>query len=176
MGCWGITMRQSDYGLDLLETITEVQLKRRNFTVFDVSEALELVKADILDEIRRANPGCSAEVLSFSISTNFPRNFTLAALLIAECLADYYRSGELTVYKYDRKTCELSERSVRKVSVTESDFKILLRELKNVQNPRHWLCQSWFQEETRKAWLEHIQSVFQTLSKHTHNGMEVRNG
>ena len=45
-------MRQSDYGLELLETITEVQLKRTNFTVFNVSEALELVKADILDEIR----------------------------------------------------------------------------------------------------------------------------
>lgn len=176
MGCWGITMRQNDYGLDLLETITEVQLKRRNFTVFDVSEALELVKADILDEIRRANPGCTAEVLSFYISTNFPRNFTLAALLIAECLADYYQSGELTVYEYDRKTCELSERSVRKVSVTESDFKILLRELQNVQNPRHWLYQSWFWEETRRTWLEHIQSIFQVLSKHTHNGKEAQNG
>lgn len=169
-------MRQSDYGLDLLETITEVQLKRTNLTVFNVSEALELVKTDILDEIRRANPGCSAEVLSFYISTNFPRNFTLAALLIAECLADYYRAGELIVYEYDRKTCELSERSVRKVSVTESDFKTLLRELQNVQNPRHWLYQSWFREETRRVWLEHIQSIFQTLSEHTHNGMEVRNG
>ena len=169
-------MRQSDYGLDLLGTITEVQLKRTNFTVFNVSEALEFVKADILDEIRRANPGCSAEVLSFYISTNFPRNFTLAALLIAECLVDYYRAGELIVYQYDRKTCELSEHSVKKFIVADSDLKILLTELQNVQNPKHWLYQSWFREETRRAWMEHIQSVFQTLSKHTDNRKEARNG
>ncbi len=176
MESWGITMRQSDYGLELLETITEVQLKRTNFAVFNVSEALELVKADILDEIRRANPGCSAEVLSFYISTNFPRNFTLAALLIAECLVDYYRAGELIVYQYDRKTCELSEHSVKKFIVADSDLKILLTELQNVQNPKHWLYQSWFREETRRAWMEHIQSVFQTLSKHTDNRKEARNG
>lgn len=176
MGRWGITMRQSDYGQDLLGTITEVQLKRTNFTAFKVSEALELVKADILDEIRRANPGCSAEVLSFYISTNFPRNFTLAVLLIAECLADYYRAGELTVYEYDRKTCELSERSVKRFIVTDSDLKILLAELKNVQNPKHWLYQSWFREDTRRTWLEYIQFVCQILDEHTHNGKEVRNG
>ena len=176
MESWGITMRQSDYGLELLESITEVQLKRTNFAVFNVSEALELVKADILDEIRRANPGCSAEVLSFYISTNFPRNFTLAALLIAECLVDYYRAGELIVYQYDRKTCELSEHSVKKFIVADSDLKILLTELQNVQNPKHWLYQSWFREETRRAWMEHIQSVFQTLSKHTDNRKEARNG
>lgn len=169
-------MRQSDYGLELLETITEVQLKRTNFTVFNVSEALELVKADILDEIRRVNHGCPAEILSFYISTNFPRNFTLAALLIAECLADYYRSGELIVYEYDRKTCELSERSVKKFIVTDSDLKTLLTELQNVQNPRHWLYQSWFGERTRRTWLEHIQSVFQTLNEHAHNGKEARHG
>ena len=108
--------------------------------------------------------------------SNFPRNFTLAALLIAECLVDYYRAGELIVYQYDRKTCELSEHSVKKFIVADSDLKILLTELQNVQNPKHWLYQSWFREETRRAWMEHIQSVFQTLSKHTDNRKEARNG
>ena len=28
MGSWGITMRQSDYGLDLLGSIVEAQLKK----------------------------------------------------------------------------------------------------------------------------------------------------
>ncbi len=31
MGAWGITMRQSDYGLDLLGTIVDTQLKQVNF-------------------------------------------------------------------------------------------------------------------------------------------------
>ena len=34
MGSWGITMRQSDYGLDLLGTIVDAQLKAVNFLAF----------------------------------------------------------------------------------------------------------------------------------------------
>ena len=30
MGSWGVTMRQSDYGLDLLGTIVDTQLKAVN--------------------------------------------------------------------------------------------------------------------------------------------------
>ena len=34
MGSWGITMRQSDYGLELLGTIVDAQLKAVNFLTF----------------------------------------------------------------------------------------------------------------------------------------------
>ena len=37
MGAWGITIRQSDDGLDLLDTIVAEQLRNVNFTVFNVS-------------------------------------------------------------------------------------------------------------------------------------------
>ena len=57
MGFWGITMRQSDYGLDLLGTIVDTQLKAVNFLTFKVADALEVVKADIVKEIMRANRG-----------------------------------------------------------------------------------------------------------------------
>ena len=100
MGSWGITMRESDYGLDLLGTIVATQLKAVDFSTFNVTDALEVIKADIMEEIRKSNRGCSAESLVFYFSENFPRNFTQGALLIAECLADYYRTGELTVTEY----------------------------------------------------------------------------
>lgn len=35
MGAWGITIRQSDDGLDLLDTIVAEQLRKVNFTVFN---------------------------------------------------------------------------------------------------------------------------------------------
>ena len=47
MGSWGITMRQSDYGLDLLGTIVDTQLKAVNFLTFKVTDALEVIKADM---------------------------------------------------------------------------------------------------------------------------------
>lgn len=76
MGSWGITMRESDYGLDLLDTIVTTQLKAVDFSTFNVTDALEVIKADIMEEIRKANRGSSAESLVFYFSENFPRNFT----------------------------------------------------------------------------------------------------
>ena len=41
MGTWGITIRQSDYGLDLLGTIVDTRLKTVDFLRFYVADALE---------------------------------------------------------------------------------------------------------------------------------------
>ena len=140
-------MRQSDYGLDLLGTIIDTQLKAVNFLTFKVADALEVIKANTVKEIMRANRGCCAADLVFYFSENFPRNFTQGALLVAECLADYYRTGKLIVYEYIRKSCEPVERRIRLFVVTEADLKLLLDELQIVQNPEHWLYRLWFREE-----------------------------
>ena len=47
MGSWGITMRESDYGLDLLGTIVGTQLKAVDFSTFNVADALEVIKDNI---------------------------------------------------------------------------------------------------------------------------------
>ena len=47
MGAWGITVRQSDNGLDLLDTIVAEQLRKVNFTAFNVSEAITLLNRNI---------------------------------------------------------------------------------------------------------------------------------
>ena len=47
MGSWGITMRESDYGLDLLGTIVGTQLRAANFSTFIVADTLEVIKADL---------------------------------------------------------------------------------------------------------------------------------
>ena len=166
MGSWGITMRQSDYGLDLLGTIVDTQLKAVNFLTFHVADALELIKAVIIEEIRRAYRGSAAANLVCYFSENFPHNFTQGALLIAECLADYYRTRKLIVYEYVRESRDLVEHRIRLFVVTETDLKLLMDELQSVQNPEHWLYQFWFKDETRKEWLAHIQSVYQTLKEH----------
>ena len=167
MGSWGVTMRQSDYGLDLLGVIVATQLKAADFSSFRVADALEVIKADIMEEIRRANRGCSAEDLVFYFSENFPHNFTQGALLIAECLADYYRTGDLLVYEYVGENYDPVEHRIKDFVVTQTDLKLLLDELQSVQDPEHWLYRSWFREETREEWLVQIQRVYQTLKEHT---------
>ena len=108
MGSWGITMRESDYGLDLLDTIVTTQLKAADFSTFNVADTLEVIKADIMEEIRKTNRGSSAVELVFYFSECFSQNFTHGALLLAECLADYYRTGELIVTEYVGKNCKAS--------------------------------------------------------------------
>ena len=54
MGAWDITMRESDYKLDLLGTVAKAQLKQMDFSAFHVTEAVELLRQDILEEIKRA--------------------------------------------------------------------------------------------------------------------------
>ena len=61
MGSWGVTMRQSDYGLDLLGTTIDTQLKAVNFLIFKVADVLEVLKADIVKEIMRAKRGRGTE-------------------------------------------------------------------------------------------------------------------
>ncbi len=51
MGAWGITVRQSDDGLDLLDTVVAEQLRKVNFAAFNVSEAVTLLKQNIQEEI-----------------------------------------------------------------------------------------------------------------------------
>lgn len=166
MGAWGIKERQSDYGMDLLETIVAVQLKAVDFATFNVADALEVIKADIMEEIRKANRGCSAEKLVLYFSKNFPQNFTHGALLVAECLDDYYRTGELIVTEYVGENYGPIDHHIKEFIVTPTDLKILLDELQNVQDPEHELYQCWIGDDTRQRWLAHIQSVQQTLKKH----------
>ncbi len=93
-------------------------------------------------------------------------NFTDAALLVAECLYDYYQTGELVVYDYVGENYDPVEYHIKNFIITGKDLPPLLAELKNVQSPEHWKYQGWASEEILQQWLEHIQSVQQTLEEH----------
>lgn len=166
MGAWGITMRESDYGLDLLSVIVEEQLKPVQFAYFDAAKAIAILRQYILEEIKNCNRGCSQEDLAFYTEINFPRAFTQTSLLIAECLGEYYHTGDLIVYEYMEETCQLQERHVKQILVADEALSILLEEIKRVQDPDHEIYQSWIREETRQAWLAHIRALQKTLEAH----------
>ena len=165
MGAWGITIRQSDYGLDLLGIVVETQLKKVNFSTFNVAEAMDVLRQDILEDIKRTNRGCPPEKLDYYINANFPRDFAQAALLIAECLADYYRTGELIVTEYVGENYDPVDHHIKGVTVTNAELKILLDELRKVQDPEHEIYQSWFEDSDCEKWLAHIRAVQQSLEK-----------
>ena len=167
MGAWGITVRQSDDGLDLLDTIVAEQLRNVNFTVFNVSEAITLLNQTIQEEIEQYKQKPPSKITDFYISETLMHNFINAALLVAECLYDYYQTGELVVYDYIGENYDPVEYHIKNFIVTGNDLPSLLTELENVQNPEHWKYQGWANEKILQQWLAHIQSVQQTLKEHT---------
>ena len=167
MGAWGITVRQSDDGLDLLDTIVAKQLRKVNFTAFNVSEAITLLNRNIQEEIEQYKKKPLSKITDFYISETLMHDFTNAALLVAECLYDYYQTGEFVVYDYVGENYDPVEYHIKNFIVTGKDMPPLLAELQSVQAPEHWKYQGWASKKILQQWLKHIQSVQQTLQEHT---------
>lgn len=166
MGAWGILERQSDNGLDLLGIIVAEQLRKVDFATFNVAEAVKLLNEDTQNEIEQYRQKPPSEITEFYINESLMHNFTHAAVLVAECLADYYQTGELIVYDYVGENYDPVEHRIKDFIVTSADLQSLLEVLQSVQNPEHWRYQCWVDDETCQRWLTHIQSVYQTLKDH----------
>lgn len=165
MGEWGVTMRESDYGLDLLELIRDSLLVGIDYKCLNVAEAIELLRKHILDEIKKANRGCTPEELDFYIKENFQRDFEEAALLIAECLADYYEHGELVIHDFSSGNTGRPERYIRDVIVTDEDLKLLLTEMRKALSPESELYNSWEESEHLDEWHAYVKALCQTLER-----------
>ena len=165
MGAWGITVRQSDDGLDLLDTIVAGQLRKVDFSAFNVSEAIVLLNQTIQEEIEQYRQKPPSKITDSYISETLMHNFTNAAILVAECLYDYYQTGELVVYDYVGENYDSIEHHIKNFIVTGNDLPPLLAELESVQSPEHWKYQEWASEQILRQWLEHIRSVQQSLEK-----------
>lgn len=93
---------------------------------------MALLRQQILAQIKQANRGCPPEKLESFISESYPQKFTHAALLLAECLEDHYRSSELVITEYVGENNDPVERHIKEFVVTETDLTLLLDELRKV--------------------------------------------
>ena len=67
MGAWGITIRQSDNGLDLLDIVVVEQLRKVKSTVFNVSKAIAFLKQNIQEEIEEYKQNLPSKTTDFYI-------------------------------------------------------------------------------------------------------------
>ena len=167
MGAWGILERQSDNGLDLLGLIVAEQLRKVDFAAFNVTEAVKLLHEDTQNEIAQCRQKPPSKITEHYINESLMHNFTHAELLVAECLAEYYQTGELIVYDYVGENYDPVKHRIRNFIVTSADLQSLLETLRRVQDPEHWCYQCWIDDDTCQRWLTHIRSVYQTLQNHT---------
>lgn len=166
MGSWGVTMRESDYGLDMLDSIMEAQFEKNDFKYFHAAQAVELLRQEILEEIERSCRGCSPEELENYIGMNFPGDFQQAAMLVAECLAEYYENGELVVYDYSGRNTGPEERHIREVVVTEEDLRLLLEQLRNALSPESEMMSEWeWEEGCKEKWIAYAEGLCRALEQ-----------
>jgi len=166
MGTWGILERQSDNGLDMLGLIVTEQLRKVDFAALNMAEAIRLLNEDTQNEIKKCRQKPPSERTEWYINEILMYNFTHAAVLVAECLAEYYQTGEWIVYDAVGENYDPVEHRVKDFIVTSADLQSLLEMLQSVQDPEHWRYQCWVDDETRQRWLAHIQTVYQTLKDH----------
>lgn len=124
-----------------------------------------MLRQKILDEIKKANRGCSPEDLDFYIELNFQRDFEQAVLLVAECLADYYEHGELVVYDFSSRNNRQSERHIKEIVVTDEDLRLLLTEMRKALSPESDLFESWEESEHFDEWQAYVRALCQTLEQ-----------
>lgn len=167
MGTWGILERQSDNGLDMLGLIVTEQLRKVDFASLNVAEAIRILKEDTQNEIEKCRQKPPSELTERYINERLMHNFTHAAVLVAECLAEYYQTGEWIVYDAVGENYDPVEHRVKNFIVTSADLQSLLEVLQSVQDPEHWRYQCWVDDETCQRWLAHIQSTYQVLKDHT---------
>ena len=75
------------------------------------------------------------------------------------------RTGELIVTEYVGENYDPVDHHIKGVTVTNAELKILLDELRKVQDPEHEIYQSWFEDSDCEKWLAHIRAVQQSLEK-----------
>lgn len=165
MGAWGVKATECDYGLDLLDGDVIGHLQKSDFHHFNVKEIKELLTKHIIDEIRYANRGCSEKLMDYFIKATFPYRYDIAALLIAECLTDYFTNGELVLDIYERNTASY-QRKVSEFLYTSDDLRWLLDDLKALFDPERDTFQSWEDSPSFPEWREHVTSLCNILKKH----------
>jgi len=149
MGAWGITMRESDSGLDLLALVEKKCLKPIDFKYFNVDVILDFLKNHIIEQIKKANSGCAEDMMAHYIEANFTSDYNDAVLLVSECFADYLHKGAFIAKDYETKT----EMKITEFIFTDSVLDELLEELHKMLEPTHDMYTTLFEDDTRKEWV-----------------------
>ena len=161
MGAWGVTARQSDYGLDMLALIVEKYLKPIDFNHFDVKGIMDFCKNHIIEGIKKeeeAYLGEDEDVQEY-IDVNLPDRYNTVICLVAESLTEYAKNGLFVIFDYEANT----ERYITKFIYTDSVLKELLRALRKMFNPKSWIYRSWFDEDTRQEWISHMKMLCNSI-------------
>ena len=107
------------------------------------------------------------ELFSFGTLSKFFKNMKQEScrrhlqrgLLIAEYVAEFFQSGQISFSELDIDLWEYIDHEIRQITITETEVDTLLRVLRKVQNPAHDMYTRWPTLMERNRWIKHIQEV-----------------
>jgi len=163
MGAWGVTARESDYGLDTLTRIEMDYLKPIDFKHFDVKGVMEFCRNHIIEGLRREHEPYvkNKERLQYYIDANLPYRYNTVIQLVAECLSEFSQKGVFVILDYEAK----KKMKIEEFIFTGSVLDELLEELYKMLDPTHDVYTSWFEEDTRQEWIAHMKMMCDSIVK-----------
>ena len=172
MGSWGLRVHKSDRGLDYLGLVKITILKQHGCRFFDVPVIMEHLKNHIIDEIKYANRGCSEEDMEECIGSNFPIDYSYAVLLVAECLAEYFKKGKYFIHDYEAN----EQKKISEFIFTADDLHALAAELRKILDPKHSVYKMWESSALFREWRTHINKLCRTLADEIPNVISEGSG
>lgn len=150
-----LAIKNSPFGRDMLDILIENQLKQVDFCELDVPKAIVTLKSALVNQLARP----------YELRYLYPVYFDAARVLLAEYVAEFFRTGKIIFMELDLEFWEYIDHETRQIAITERELDSLLRVLCRVQNTDHHLCARWQDPADRARWREHIQRVYDVLMK-----------
>ena len=151
-----VSVKETAFGQDMLEVLAERQLENTACHGLAVSQSIVTLKEHLVKKLShgkwKIDPGLCQPELRYL----YPVYFDSVRVLLAECVAEFFQTGKVYLSVLDVSRMEYVE---------HEDTAALLRVLRKVQNPAHDLIARWKDTADRGRWMEHFQTLHQTISQ-----------
>lgn len=160
-----VNVKDTAFGQDMLEVLAERQLENTAYHGLAISQSIVTLKEHLVKKLShgkwKIDPGLCQPELRYL----YPIYFDSVRVLLAECVAEFFQTGKVYLSVLDVSRMEYVEHEIRQMVLRPEDVTILSRTLHRAQNPDHDLIARWKDPADRGRWMEHFQTLYQTISQ-----------
>ena len=160
-----VSVKETAFGQDILEVLAERQLEKAAYHGLAIFLSIVTLKEHLVKKLShgkwKIDPGlCQPELRCL-----YPVYFDSVRILLAECVAEFFQTGKIYMAVLDPYRMEYVEHEIRQMVLKPEDVTTLSRALHKAQNPDHDLIARWKDPADRARWMEHFQTLYQTISQ-----------
>lgn len=131
----------------------------------DISCFIVTLKGCLVKKLGHENWNFAPGLCQPELRCLYPVYFDSVRILLAECVAEFFQTGKVYMAVLDPYRMEYVEHEIRQMVLRPEDVTTLSRALHKAQNPDHDLIARWKDPAGRGRWMEHFQTLYQTISQ-----------